>query len=1077
MKVSELEEIILDNASKLNLNRGKEILKSKDLTKININKIDDDYNIYGNFKCENKIQSYNSHLKINIKNKRITLAKCECNMFLEFDSKNNIYLCEHLIAIGLEFIYQIKKKLNKTSENKEILNKDKNLLPRLANIDKVVSSKELKLNKFNLSKSELSDFKKKLELNISIKEVFDDNSNYFDINIFIETSTIYPINNIPEFIISISKSKEYYIGKGLIYNVDKNCFSKEDEEILEYLYEYILISKQNKGSSIRIHKEILKRFLNILIYKKIKFIYNYQTYICEIKNEDLPISFTLKAVKEDYVLTTKKVFPIPLNDKMDVFFFDRKIFVPSLAQINVYKLFYNTLKEESKITFNRDIQPEELSNLIANINIMSKKLSIDDVIIEKLVDNMKIYFRFEKKEETFCCHVTISNNEKNISYNEVIASNNSIIKSSRKIRLIESELNKNRFFYKNGTFMFYGDDDDYYIFLKEKFKYLKELGQIQISKDSNKYFKLYKGDKFEVNINEDEDNNFNFSFKLHEIENIESSNIINAYKNKKRYIRLKDDTFFDLDDEELREFIRTIDALNINVTEGSDEYKLELNKIYYLNNKLDKNGISLFYGKEKLEGVLKKFDKLNENNFKIPLDFKGSLREYQIRGYNWFRSLSYLGLGGILADEMGLGKTIQAITFLLSEKNKKSIIVTPTSLIYNWKREFDKFAPSLKIGIVHGNKNDRIQVLNNIYDYDIILTTYGTLKNDVLEYENIKFDYLILDEGQNINNPESQNAKLIKNINAVSRFVLTGTPIENNLIELWALFDFIMPGYLYTKQEFSNKFIKQEENYMEDLKILISPYILRRIKKDVIKEIPEKIETKFLVEMTEHQKKIYQAFIKEIQNNVKNPKINKNNITIFSYLTKLRQICLDPAIIIDEYSGGSGKINVAKELILENISEHKILLFSQFTSVLSIISHELELENIKHSYLDGSIPSKNRVKLVDEFNDNEDIRVFLISLKAGGTGLNLTSADIVIHFDPWWNLSVEDQATDRAHRIGQKHVVEVIKLIAKGTIEEKILLLQDDKNELINNVITGELKDGNIINKITNNEIINLILS
>jgi SNF2 family DNA or RNA helicase len=186
---------------------------------------------------------------------------------------------------------------------------------------------------------------------------------------------------------------------------------------------------------------------------------------------------------------------------------------------------------------------------------------------------------------------------------------------------------------------------------------------------------------------------------------------------------------------------------------------------------------------------------------------------------------------------------------------------------------------------------------------------------------------------------------------------------------------------------------------------------------------------------------------------------------------------LDPAIIIDEYSGGSGKINIAKELILENISGHKILLFSQFTSVLSIISHELELENIKHSYLDGSITSKNRVKLVDEFNDNEDIRVFLISLKAGGTGLNLTSADVVIHFDPWWNLSVEDQATDRAHRIGQKHVVEVIKLIAKGTIEEKILLLQEDKNELINNVITGELKDGNIINKITNNEIINLILS
>jgi len=426
---------------------------------------------------------------------------------------------------------------------------------------------------------------------------------------------------------------------------------------------------------------------------------------------------------------------------------------------------------------------------------------------------------------------------------------------------------------------------------------------------------------------------------------------------------------------------------------------------------------------------------------------------------------------------MGLGKTIQTITFLLSEENRHSLIVTPTSLIYNWKQEFDKFAPSLRVGIIHGNKNDRKKVLNNIYDYDIILTTYGTLKNDILEYENIKFDYLILDEGQNINNPESQNAKLIKKIKSKSRFVLTGTPMENNLIELWALFDFIMPGYLCSLQEFCSKFIKQEEDYIEDLKILISPYILRRIKKDVIKEIPEKIETKFLVEMTGSQKKIYKAFLKEIQDNIKNPKINKNNMTIFSYLTKLRQACLDPAVIIDEYSGGSGKINIAKELILENMKEHKILLFSQFTSVLSRISHELNVQNIKYSYLDGSISSKNRVKLVNEFNENKDIRVFLISLKAGGTGLNLTSADIVIHFDPWWNLSVEDQATDRAHRIGQKHVVEVIKLIAKDTIEEKILLLQDDKKELINNVITGELKDGNIINKMTNNEILNLFLS
>jgi superfamily II DNA or RNA helicase len=1075
LKISELEKLIFDNASKFNLAKGKQILEDGNFPKINIKKIENDYNIYGNFNSENKVQSYNSHLKIDILNKRITLAKCQCSGFLDFDSKNRIYLCEHLVALGLNFIYQIKNKVNKASSNKEVLRKDKNLLLNLPNLNSFISGDTIDLDKINLS---LNRKREKLQLSLSLKEVFEDNGNYFDVSVFLGSNTMYPINKIEEFILSLNNSKEYYIGKGLIYKKDKYYFSKEDNEILEYLYEYVLISKENnKGSSIRINKEFLRRFLTILLSKKIKFNYNYQTYICEIKNEDLPISFTLKQIKEDYILTTKKVFPIPLNDKMDVFFFDRKIYIPSFTQIDLYKPFYNMLKEDSNIIFYKDISIEELYNLISCLKIISEDLTIDDTIANTLADNIKVGFQFEKREEDFYCNVTLNIDRNEFYYTQILNSNNSFIKNSKKMRLIESELNKNRFFYKNDTFIFYGNDDDYYLFLKEKVKYLEKLGEIKILIDNKKYFKLYNGHISNLELKEDENNNFKLSFKLDGIDNKELSSVINAYKNKKRYIKLNDNVFVDLEDEELAEFIRIIDALNINIAERKDEYKLELNQIYYLNSKFNNKQINLLKGKENLTGALKKLDKLNENSFELPKELMGTLREYQVEGYNWFKSLSYLGLGGILADEMGLGKTIQTITFLLSEKNSHSLIVTPTSLIYNWKQEFDKFAPALKIGIIHGKKNERIQVLNNICDYDIILTTYGTLKNDILEYENVKFDYLILDEGQNINNSESQNAKVIKEINSKSRFILTGTPIENNLMELWALFDFIMPSYLYTKEEFSTKFSKAEDKYIQELKILISPYILRRIKKDVIKEIPDKIETKFLVEMTAAQGKIYKAFIKEIQNNLKNNKVDKNNMTIFSYLTKLRQICLDPSVIFDEYSGGSGKLNVAKELILENLKEHKILLFSQFTSVLSRISRGLESENVKYSYLDGNTSAKNRIELVDEFNKNESLRVFLISLKAGGTGLNLTSADIVIHFDPWWNLSVEDQATDRAHRIGQKHVVEVIKLIAKDTIEEKILLLQDDKKELINNVITGELKDGDVINKITNKEIINLILS
>lgn len=1074
MKVSELEKLILDNGSKLNLTKAREILEGGNLPKISIKKVDNNYNIYGNFISNNKIQNYNSHLKIDIINKKITLAKCQCRDLIESDFKNNIYLCEHLVTLGLIFIQQIKKKISKTDLNKETFRKDKKILLNLPKLKELQSNNKMEFDKFNI---DINRNKEKLNLNLSLKEIFEEEKNYFELSLFVGNSTMHPIPNIEEFILSLYNSKEYYIGKGLIYSSQNYYFSKEDEEILEYLYEHILILKDNKGSSIRLHKEVLRRFLTPIVTKKIKFNYSYQTYICEIKHEDLPISFTLKQVNEQYILTTKKVFPIPLNNKMDVFFFDRKIFIPSMIQINLYKLFYSTLKEEGKIIFYRDISMEDLYNLISCINMISEDFTIDDVIIEKLAHNIKVDFQFERRENNSYCNVKMKLNEIEFSYDEILNSNNSIIKKSKKIRIIESELNKNRFFYKDGTFIFYGSDKDYYLFLKEKVNALKKLGEISILPDSEKYFKLYRGNISDLRLKEDEKNHFKFSFKLEGIQNNELNEILNGYKNKQRYIKLKDNSFADLDSEELIEFIRLIEALNINVAEGRDEYKLELNKLYYLTNKLNNKQINLLEGKENLTKALKRMDKLNKEDFGIPSELKGTLREYQTEGFNWFKSLSYLGLGGILADEMGLGKTIQTIAFLLSERNTHSLIITPTSLIYNWKQEFEKFAPSLRVGIVHGNKNERLQVLNNIFNYDIIITTYGTLKNDILDYGNIQFDYLILDEGQNVNNSETQNAKVIREINSKSRFVLTGTPIENNLEELWALFDFIMPGYLYSKQEFSSKFIKQEDEYIEELKILISPYILRRLKNDVIKEIPEKIETKFLVEMTESQSKLYKTFIKEIQDNIKNPNMDKNNITIFSYLTKLRQICLDPSVIFEEYSGGSGKINVAKELILENIKEHKILLFSQFTSVLAKLSKELVSQNIKYSYLDGNIASKDRIKLVDEFNKDKDLRIFLISLKAGGTGLNLTSADIVIHFDPWWNLSVEDQATDRAHRIGQNRVVEVIKLIAKDTIEEKIIHLQDDKKELINNVITGELKEGNVINKITNKEILNLILS
>ena len=419
---------------------------------------------------------------------------------------------------------------------------------------------------------------------------------------------------------------------------------------------------------------------------------------------------------------------------------------------------------------------------------------------------------------------------------------------------------------------------------------------------------------------------------------------------------------------------------------------------------------------------------------------------------------------------MGLGKTIQTLAFLSSRKDKKSIVITPTSLIFNWKNEFEKFAPEIRLGIAYGSKSTRDKIIENINEYDVILTSYSTYRNDIEKYEDMSFDFCIIDEAQNIKNPDSIISKSIKKINAKVRFALTGTPLENNLLELWSIFDFIMPGYLYNKKKFEKIFSNNQKN-INDLKQLIKPFMLRRTKKEVIEELPDKIEQKFFVEMEKEHKRVYKSFVNLIKRRI--IENNEDNMTVFSYLTKLRQLSIAPEIIVKNYNGKNSKLDMLINIIKEN-NDRKILVFSQFTKVLNLIGNRLECENISFSYIDGKTDAKKRLQLVEEFNNTDKNRVFLISLKAGGIGLNLTSASMVIHFDPWWNPAVEDQASDRAHRFGQKNVVDVIKLITKNTVEEKVIAMQEDKKELIGDIINTNLESEICLNKLTRDEIIDL---
>ena len=445
--------------------------------------------------------------------------------------------------------------------------------------------------------------------------------------------------------------------------------------------------------------------------------------------------------------------------------------------------------------------------------------------------------------------------------------------------------------------------------------------------------------------------------------------------------------------------------------------------------------------------------------------------------------MEHYKFGGILADDMGLGKTIQVITLLASDKKigQTSTVVAPSSLVLNWKAEIEKWCPKLKVCIIRGNAESRKKLIDRYKEFDVVLTSYDLLKRDVEQYEGNKFKYIIADEAQYIKNFNTQNATALKSLNGETKFALTGTPIENSVSELWSIFDFIMPGYLYSYNKFKKKFeepiLKMEDkNALQRLKTLISPFILRRVKKDVLIELPEKNITVMKNEMTDEQEKIYMAYFaqtkKEVNEELSANGFEKSKFKILMLLTRLRQICCHPSLFIENYNDGSGKLNQCLDIIEEAIaSGHKILLFSSYTSMFGIIEEEFKKRDINYYKLTGSTPVSTRVDMVEEFNKNNDIKVFLISLKAGGTGLNLTGADVVIHYDPWWNLSAENQATDRAYRIGQRNSVQVYKLITTNSIEEKINNLQERKSEISEKLLSTE---ETFINKLSKEEIMNL---
>lgn len=550
----------------------------------------------------------------------------------------------------------------------------------------------------------------------------------------------------------------------------------------------------------------------------------------------------------------------------------------------------------------------------------------------------------------------------------------------------------------------------------------------------------------------------------------ELETLLYAFNRKEKYIRLNNNTIVKLDDNGIELLAQMAYDLDFSATDIINrQVIIPKYRALYIDGRLREGDLAAYDKDLAMKALVRTINQIEDSEFIVPEELEETLRGYQKYGYHWLRTLDACGFGGILADDMGLGKTLQIITLLLDEKlsvsrNIPSLIIAPASLIYNWQNEINKFTPMLSTLIVAGTKENRRNALDKILDYDVVITSYDLLKRDIELYENLSFRFQVIDEAQNIKNFSTDNAKCVKKIKAQTRFALTGTPIENRLSELWSIFDYLMPGFLYTYAKFKSKFEQpissnQDVGAMKGLNRMISPFVLRRLKKDVLRELPEKQEYDVYAQMQGKQHKLYVANalrLKSIIENTAEDDIRDKRMEILSELMKLRQLCCDPSLCYEEYNGESAKLELCIDMIKNGISGgHKILLFSQFTSMLDIIANRLEKEEVSYYMLTGATNKDKRLKLVEQFN-SDDTSVFLISLKAGGVGLNLTGADMVIHYDPWWNVAAEKQAADRAHRIGQNKVVSVFKLIAKTSIEERIVALQKSKEQLAHNILKGE---------------------
>ena len=924
------------------------------------------------------------------------------------------------------------------------------------------------LNKFYKPKT--NNIKKKLNLEVILeKEESYYYDNYLKVTYKLGLDRMYTLNNkYHNFMYAYSQNRPYKLSTKFTYDPSEYFLDKIDKEILDF---NIHIFQRGYYECI-IRENDIDGFMETLKDKDYTMYGNtYHGYY-----EENPFKINLTKEGEDYHLSIDNIKEIDQLIENKNYFYDSK---------KIYKVDENILKLY-QVLENNDIDnfifsKKDLGKFTGGLlSLLKENIHLADNITEitlPTAPKAKLYFDFYYS--AIECQIKLTYGNKEIDY---FSKDPSIARDNEYESNIIQKLSE--FGYSvNEMHIILEDIDEIGEFLEKGIYEISEEYEVFTSKkikDTN----IIKQTQNSVSFSIGKDNILSYNFNLDGIDQKELNEVLTSLKTKKHYHRLKNGNIIDLmkdtNLQELGEITENLDLTKKEITEG--EGTIPKFRALYLDS-LKQNYHNLINTNENFNNLINQF--LTYKDKEISLDKKELkvLRDYQLTGVKWLYNIYKSGFGGILADEMGLGKSVQLIYLckLIIKENPKSkiLIITPTSLVYNWQKEFDKFASELKYKVFAENKTQRLNELENISDINILITTYGLVRNDLDKYKEIPFELVAIDEAQNIKNPNTGISKAVKSLNANVKFALTGTPIENSLIELWSIFDFIMPGYLASRDKFNSlysvKDIDKEESNLNRLNTQIKYFILRRKKKDVVKDLPDKLENNIYIDLGKTQKQVYMAEVQktkeELDELIKLEGWSKARFKILQLLTKLRQICIDPSIIFDNYKGESAKIDELLKIVEETKANgHKMLIFTTYKKALDLIIPKLNNIGISSYYIDGSVSSKKRMELVEKFN-NDNTDVFIITLKAGGTGLNLTSATVVIHLDLWWNPQTENQATDRAHRIGQKNTVEVIRLITKGTIEERILELQNKKRKLAELLIDNENSNENNFSKLTEDDI------